>query len=248
MNLQQKKALRFAICFELKKARFFFVVVAVPSTGKSKDYFEIISVKFSSAWSLRESNIVELCFARETRDSSISPDASWLMFTAMYVCSCFQKTRNKRKSDQSLPETAVSTRVFLSNFAKQRDSENILRFTMYYDSFEVWSQELLGQPLKTIWQLHNDRSSVDKRPELSPSPKFTEVPSSMSAYKKHVYPDAWVIGSRVPYGRRSWRDDRRGAENIALCFGIFQVVAPEVNLLDFAVTLADRAVVDFKGR
>ena len=67
-----KKALRFAICFELKKARFFFVVVAVPSTGKSKDYFEIISVKFSSAWSLRESNIVELCFARETRDSSIS--------------------------------------------------------------------------------------------------------------------------------------------------------------------------------
>lgn len=26
------------------------------------------------------------------------------------------------------------------------------------------------------------------------------------------------------------------------------MVAPEVNLLDFAVTLADRAVVDFKGR
>ena len=84
-----KKALRFAICFELKKSALFFVVVAVPSTGMSKDYFEIISVKFSSAWSLRESNIVELCFARETRDSSISPDASWLMFTAMYVCSCF---------------------------------------------------------------------------------------------------------------------------------------------------------------
>lgn len=72
MNLQQKKALRFAICFELKKSVFFVVVVAVPSTGKSKDYFETIAVKFSSAWSLRESNIVELCFARETRDSSIS--------------------------------------------------------------------------------------------------------------------------------------------------------------------------------
>ena len=75
MNLQQKKALRFAICFELKKSVFFVVVVVVvtvPSTGKSKDYFEIIAVKFSSAWSLRESNIVELCFARETRDSSIS--------------------------------------------------------------------------------------------------------------------------------------------------------------------------------
>ena len=89
-----KKALRFAICFELKKSVFFVVVVVVvvvtvPSTGKSKDYFEIIAVKFSSAWSLRESNIVELCLARETRDSSISPDASWLMFTAMYVCSCF---------------------------------------------------------------------------------------------------------------------------------------------------------------
>ena len=85
-----KKALRFAICFELKKSVFFVVVVVtVPSTGKSKDYFEIIAVKFSSAWSLRESNIVELRLARETRDSSISPDASWLMFTAMYVCSCF---------------------------------------------------------------------------------------------------------------------------------------------------------------
>ena len=73
-----KKALRFAICFELKKSVFFVVVVvAVPSTGKSKEYFEIVAVKFSSAWSLRESNIVELCLARETRDSSISPDASW---------------------------------------------------------------------------------------------------------------------------------------------------------------------------
>ena len=84
-----KKSAEVCYLLRTKKSALLFVVVAVPSTGKSKDYFEIISVKFSSAWSLRESNIVELCFARETRDSSISPDASWLMFTAMYVCSCF---------------------------------------------------------------------------------------------------------------------------------------------------------------
>lgn len=36
-----KKALRFAICFELKKIVFFVVVVVtVPSTGKSKDYLK----------------------------------------------------------------------------------------------------------------------------------------------------------------------------------------------------------------
>ena len=38
-----KKALRFAICFELKKSVFFVVVVVVvtvPSTGKSKDYLK----------------------------------------------------------------------------------------------------------------------------------------------------------------------------------------------------------------
>lgn len=60
--------LRFVICFELKKSVFFFVVVVVFLIGKSKDYFEIIVVKFSLVWFLCELNIVELCFMWEMCD------------------------------------------------------------------------------------------------------------------------------------------------------------------------------------